>query len=40
MIYVTAILFPLVAIACAIASIGALIEFVIGIQRDKRSDKT
>ncbi len=40
MIYVTAILFPMLAIACAIASIGALVQFVLGIQRDKRSDKT
>ena len=40
MIYLMAVLFPLVAITCGIATIGALVKFVIRIQRDKRSDKT
>jgi hypothetical protein len=40
MIYIVAIIFPLIAIGCGIVSFTALIKFVVEIQRDIRNQRT
>ena len=39
MIYATTLVFPIIAIVAGIAVVGALIKFVLEIQRDLRGSK-
>lgn len=40
MIYITCLIFPVVSIVCGIASLGALVKFVVEIQKDIRNHNT
>ena len=39
MIYIASVVFPIISIICGIVSLGALIKFVIEIQREIRESK-